>query len=178
MFDTKQVFDLDILVSSNFFHFIRPFEKPTLWLSTLTSTMTLTLDFQGQILKSRIPGMGWPIDMEWKGCESIECDFQLWPHHDLGLGLSRWNIEIAVRNKRVDSLGMKGGQIDRPSNESMWNSYSFQPVGPWTGYSFTDLGAEGCRRSLNALLCLGHISCCHRTVTVRFCGIRLVKRDF
>ena len=28
---------------------------------------------------------------------------------------------------------------------------SFQPVGQWMGYSFTDLGAEGCRRSLNAL---------------------------
>ena len=27
---------------------------------------------------------------------------------------------------------------------------SFQPVGPWMGYLFTDLGAEGCCRSLNA----------------------------
>ena len=34
----------------------------------------------------------------------------------------------------------------------MWNSYSFQPIGPWIGYSFTDLGAEGCCRSLKALL--------------------------
>ena len=31
---------------------------------------------------------------------------------------------------------------------------SFQSVGPWMGYSFTDLGAEGCCRSLNALLIL------------------------
>ena len=27
-----------------------------------------------------------------------------------------------------------------------------EPVGQWMGYSFTDLGAEGCCRSLNALL--------------------------
>ena len=32
--------------------------------------------------------------------------------------------------------------------------YSFQPVGQWMDYLFPDLGAEGCCRSLNALLCL------------------------
>ena len=32
--------------------------------------------------------------------------------------------------------------------------YSFQPVGPWMGYSFTDLGAERWCRSLNALFIL------------------------
>ena len=45
-----------------------------------------------------------------------------------------------------------------PSDGSMLNSYNFQPVGPWMGYSFTDLGAEGCCHSLNTLflatLCL------------------------
>ena len=65
-----------------------------------------------------------------------------------------------LKNGRVDSLGMKGmwvgydvgctmgwtlghsaWQIDRPSNGSMWNSYSFQSVSPWMDYSFTDLGA-------------------------------------
>ena len=81
-------------------------------------------------------------------------------------------------NGRVDSRGMKGmwvgydvgctmgltlghgaWQIDQPSNGSIWNSYSFQPVGQRMGYSFTDLGAEGCCRSLNALFAitmLGH----------------------
>ena len=49
------------------------------------------------------------------------------------------------------TLGHGAWQIDWPSNGSMWNSYSFQPVGQWMGYSFTDLGAEGCCRSLNAL---------------------------
>ena len=50
------------------------------------------------------------------------------------------------------TCGQGAWQIDRQSNGSMWNSYSFQPVGQWMSYSFTDLGAEGCCRSLNALL--------------------------
>ena len=63
--------------------------------------MTFTLDFQGQILKSRISGKGWPIDMKRKGCESIEC----WTHgvtfnvhltHDIDLGFSRSNFEFAL----------------------------------------------------------------------------------
>ena len=49
------------------------------------------------------------------------------------------------------TCGHGAWQIDRQSNGSMWDSYSFQPVGQWMGYSFTDLGAEGCCRSLNAL---------------------------
>ena len=50
------------------------------------------------------------------------------------------------------TLGHGAWQIDRPSYGSMWNCYSFQPVGQWMGYSFTDPEAEGCCRSLNALL--------------------------
>ena len=49
-----------------------PLSWPWLWI------------FKVKFWKSRISGMGWPIDMEWKGCESIECyshcDFKLWPH--------------------------------------------------------------------------------------------------
>ena len=30
-------------------------------------------------------------------------------------------------------------------------TYNFQPVGQWMGYSFIDLGAEGCCRYMNAL---------------------------
>ena len=45
------------------------------------------------------------------------------------------------------TLGHGAWQIDHPIN----GSHSFQPVGQWMGYSFTDLGAEGCCRSLNAL---------------------------
>ena len=49
------------------------------------------------------------------------------------------------------TCGHGAWQIDRQSSGSMWNSYSFQPVGQWMSYSFTDLAAEGCCRSLNAL---------------------------
>ena len=54
--------------------------------------------FKVKFWKSCISGMGWPIDLGWKGCESIEC----WTHvvifnfrltHDLDLGFSRSNFE-------------------------------------------------------------------------------------
>ena len=57
--------------------------------------------FEVKFWKSHISGMGWPIDMELKGCELIEC----WTHavtfnvhftHDLDLGFSRSNFENAV----------------------------------------------------------------------------------
>ena len=57
--------------------------------------------FKVKFWKSRISGMGWPIDMELKGCESIEC----WTHvvtfnvhviHDLNLGFSRSSFENVV----------------------------------------------------------------------------------
>ena len=119
---------------------------------------------------------GW-IDMEPKGCESVGCwtqvvtlNFDL--THDLDLGFPRSNFDshilrmgrsIDLEWKRCDwdtmldaqwassFLGHSAWQIQWPSNGSMCNSYSFQPVGPWMGYSFTDLGAEGCCRSLNTL---------------------------
>ena len=49
-------------------------------------------------------------------------------------------------------LGHSAWQIDQPSDGSMLNFYSFQPIGPWIGYSFSDLGAKGYCRSLNDLL--------------------------
>ena len=57
--------------------------------------------FKVKFWKSHISGMGWPIDIELKGCESIEC----WTHavtfnvhltHDLDLGFSRSNFEKVV----------------------------------------------------------------------------------
>ena len=52
--------------------------------------------FKVKFWKSHISGMGWPIDMEWKGCESIECwtcvmTFNVPLTHDLDLGLWRSN---------------------------------------------------------------------------------------
>ena len=118
--------------------------------------------FMVKFWKSRILEMGWPIDTERTGCELIEC----WTHvvtfnfdliHDLDLGFQSKILKLLyLKNGRVDSLGLKGmsvgydvgctltlghnaWQIDRLSNGSVWNSYCFQPVGPWMGYSFTDL---------------------------------------
>ena len=97
------------------------------------------------------------VDMMLDPC----CDTQLRPHPwpcPWIFEIKYWNL-LYLRNGRDDSLGMKGmwvgydfgctialtldhsaWQIDWPSNGSMWNSYSFQPVGPWMGYSFTDRG--------------------------------------
>ena len=57
--------------------------------------------FKVKIWKSRISGMGWPIDMEWKGCESIGCythfvTLNVHFTHDLDLRFSRSNFENAV----------------------------------------------------------------------------------
>ena len=93
--------------------------------------MTLTLDFHDEIFNSHILGMGRSIDLEWKICE---LDTMLYAQRDC--------FWATVHGRKI-------GQV---MNGSMWNSYSFQPIGPWMGYSFTDLGAEGCCRSLNALL--------------------------
>ena len=133
--------------------------------------------FKVKFWKSRISGMD---GADWHGTKGIwvdrmldsHCDFKIWPHPwpwPWIFKLKYWQL-LYLRNGRFDSLGMKGmwvgydvgctlgltldhsaWQIDLPSNGSMGDSYSFQPVGQWMGYSFTDLGAEGCCRSLNAL---------------------------
>ena len=138
---------------------------PILWLSMSMSPMTLTLDFQGQILKmfylrnpradwhgtkriwvdrmlnplcdfqlwpqpwlwpwiftvkfgkTRMSGMGWPIDMESKGCESIEClihvmTFNFPLTHDLDLGFSRSNLKkFYLMNGMADWHGTKGCEL-------------------------------------------------------------------
>ena len=70
--------------------------------------------FKVKFWKSHISGMGWPIDMELKGCESIKC----WTHavtfnvhltHDLYLGFSRSNFKKSyLRNGTADRHGTKG----------------------------------------------------------------------
>ena len=56
------------------------------------------LIFKVKFWKSHNSGMGCPIDMEWKGCESIGCytqfvTFNVPLTHDLDLGFSRSNFE-------------------------------------------------------------------------------------
>ena len=75
--------------------------------------------FEVKFWKSHISGMGWLIDMELKGCESIEC----WTHavtfnvhltQDLYLGFSRSNFEkLYLRNGRADWHGTKGICVNR-----------------------------------------------------------------
>ena len=58
---------------------------PMLWLSMFTSSMTLTLDFHGQILKKSNLRNGMA---DWHGTKGMwvdrmldsHCDFKLWPH--------------------------------------------------------------------------------------------------
>ena len=95
--------------------------------------MTLTLDFHDQIFDSHILGMGRSIDLEWKRCELDTILYAQWA--------CSW---ATVHGKKI-------GQVI-----GLCETYSFQPIGPWMGYSFTDLGAEGCCCSLNALF-LFHI---------------------
>ena len=80
--------------------------------------MTLTFDFQGQIFKSRISGMGWPIDMESKGCDSIEC----WTHvvtfnfpltHDLDHRFSRSNFKKVLSYEWDGRLTWNQGDLSR-----------------------------------------------------------------
>ena len=70
----------------------------TLWLWTVTSPMTLPLIFKVKLWKSRNSGMGCPIDVERKGCESmghivtLNCDLT----HDFDPWFSRSNFEKVV----------------------------------------------------------------------------------
>ena len=74
--------------------------------------------FKVKFWKSHISGMGWPIDMELKGCELIEC----WTHavtfnvdltHDLYLGFSRSNFENAVSQEWKGRLTWKERDVNR-----------------------------------------------------------------
>ena len=75
--------------------------------------------FRVKFWKSRISGMGWPIDMERKGCESIECwahvvTFNVHVNHDPDLGFPRSNLLIAIyRNARAHPHRTKAIWFDR-----------------------------------------------------------------
>ena len=62
---------------------------------------------------------------------------------------------MRVRYNVWRTMGLLSGhitwQIYWLSNGSMWNCYSLQPLGPWMGCPFTDLGAKECYLSINAL---------------------------
>ena len=81
-------------------------------------TWTWPWIFKAKFRKSLISGMGWPIDMELKGCESIEC----WTHvvtfnfhltHDLDFGFSRSNFEKVVSQEWVGRLTWNERDLSR-----------------------------------------------------------------
>ena len=78
----------------------------------------LTWIFKVKFWKSRISGMRWPIDMELKGCESIECwtyvvTFNVHLTHELHLGFSRSNFENAVSQEWDDRLTWNERDVSR-----------------------------------------------------------------
>ena len=78
--------------------------------------MTLTLDFQGQILKKSYLRNGMADWHGRKGCESIGCyiyfvTFNVHLTHDLDIGFSR--SKLYLRNGRADWHGTKAMWIDR-----------------------------------------------------------------
>ena len=124
--------------------------------------MTLTLDFEGQIFKKlyhRNKRVDWHKKMWIHRMLDPSCDFKLLPHPWPWPWIFKVKFLIAIRNGKADWLGMKemwvrynvGCTMAFLLAHSAWQ-IDFEPVGPWMGYSFTDLGAEGCCRSLNALL--------------------------
>ena len=80
---------------------------------------------------------------------TLTLDFQgqIFNRHILGMGRS---IDLEWKICELDT--MLGAQWNSSWPTVHGKSISFQPVGPLIGYSFTDLGAEECCRSLNALL--------------------------
>ena len=85
------------------------------------------LIFKVKFWKSRNSGMGCPIDMERKGCESTECwtyvvTFNFDLTHDLDLEFSTSNFEIAV-SQHWEGL-------------STWNKKGYESIG-WYTYFVT-----------------------------------------
>ena len=74
--------------------------------------------FKVKFWKSHISGMGWPIDIELKGCESREC----WTHivtfnvhltHNHDFGFSRSNVENDVSQECDDWLTWNERDVSR-----------------------------------------------------------------
>ena len=83
-----------------------------------------------------ISEMGGPIDMEWKGCESIGCythfvTFDLDLNHDLDLGFSRSILKKSyLGNGMADWHGIKGMWVDRMLDQCCDFKLSPHPS-PW-----------------------------------------------
>ena len=74
--------------------------------------------FKVKFWKSHISGMGWPIDMELRGCEWVEClthvvTFNVHLTHDIDLGFSRSNFENAVSQEHEGRLTWNERDVSR-----------------------------------------------------------------
>ena len=96
---------------------------------------------------------------------TLTLDFQgkIFNSHILGMGRS-----IDLEWKRCELDAMLDAQWASSWPTVHGKQISFQLVGPWMGYSFTDLGAEGCCRSLNALFMTEDVATVHRRSGPRF----------
>ena len=87
---------------------------PMSWLSTLTSPMTWPWIFKVKFWNSCIPGIGGPIDMEWKGYESIGCyTYIVTLNYELDLGFSKSNFENAVSQEWEGRLTWNQKDVSR-----------------------------------------------------------------
>ena len=99
---------------------------PTLWLWTVTSSMTLTLEFQGQILKKSWLCIGMP---DWHGTKGMwvnrmldsHCDFELWRHP----WPWPWIYKVNFLNSCISGMG---GPINME-----WKGY--EAIGLYTYYA-------------------------------------------
>ena len=81
-----------------------------------TSPLTLALDFQGQILKCCISGMGGQIDMERKGFESTECWTMLW----LSMFTSSMTLTLDYQDQILKKSYLRNGMADWHGMKRMW----------------------------------------------------------
>ena len=77
---------------------------PLLWLWTLTTPVTLTLDFQGQIMKK-----GYNKMVDWHGTKGMGVDRMLNPPCDLELWSWPWTFKVKLGNRCIPTMG---GPID------------------------------------------------------------------
>ena len=73
--------------------------------------------FKIKFWKSRISGMGWPIDMEWKGCESKEC----WTH------VETLNLTLDFHGQILKKSYLMNGMADSHCTKEMWVDRMLDP---------------------------------------------------
>ena len=77
--------------------------------------------FKVKFWKNRISGMGWPIDMGWKGCESIECEsIKCWTHVVTFNFPSPMTFTLDFQGQILKMLYLRNGMADWHGIKVMW----------------------------------------------------------